>query len=500
MHLSFASVPIVNVTKKKTPLKYHKHALRFHADEMLHNEQGTTAWNDTSFADDQMDVQLEEKTVRASICEAINQATTTAGVREYRRLTLEALDLIELKGSCVVQQSHTNRVPLESLEDAQKLIDMMFDKITSDSKCDRRECNSMCDHDKPYESAYLKKSFQQVRSTLHHIASGIINKESNKDWIMFDEADKLLRDDRPLIKAGFRNGHFGCFRWGQQKKLLSDEDVEKWQEVWQCMVGSTTEDCHDRARIGATDPGERTFAMIYDAYHARLYRFGAGLGQYLDSTCMKKHRKCQSECDQLKSQSPQSMAERDERDKQVQRLRNQMHRLYKRKEAQIHSFHNTLARFIRGVFSVFILPKFQVGGMTRKHTRSSKKVSRRLRSLHHYAFRQRLFHVCKPTPRNPRGTRVILSNEAWTTKCCGKCAFVINGIGASKTVTCPSCHHREDRDGGAARKILIKAVFIYVHQPLDPTSDCVQFQTQPTLHVQQPSTSRDVQSLHHLAS
>jgi transposase len=136
-----------------------------------------------------------------------------------------------------------------------------------------------------------------------------------------------------------------------------------------------------------------------------------------------------------------------------------MKRLNNRKQHTVQAFHVTAARFLHAVFSRFFLPKFEVGRMTRRTRRIGRAVSRRLRALNHYAFRQRLIQVCEPSPLHPNHTSIIICDESFTTQCCGTCGHMVQGVAASKIVRCPCCHARQDRDGGAARNIFLKVLF-----------------------------------------
>ena len=69
----------------------------------------------------------------------------------------------------------------------------------------------------------------------------------------------------------------------------------------------------------------------------------------------------------------------------------------------------------------------------------------------HYRFRQSLFARTKRT-----GTVVQLVDEAYTSKTCGKCGNVHNGLGGAKTFHCPLCNHKVDRDANGARNILLR--------------------------------------------
>ena len=94
--------------------------------------------------------------------------------------------------------------------------------------------------------------------------------------------------------------------------------------------------------------------------------------------------------------------------------------------------------------------------MTIKKRRISGAVSRRMRLLHFGEFRDLLLRQCT----GPRQKAELFEgvDESFTSMCCGKCGHPNKALGASKVFRClqPNCGNVECRDGGAARKILIK--------------------------------------------
>ena len=54
--------------------------------------------------------------------------------------------------------------------------------------------------------------------------------------------------------------------------------------------------------------------------------------------------------------------------------------------------------------------------------------------------------------------KVLIVNEAYTTRTCGNCFVVNNNVGASKVFCCVHCDLEADRDVHAARNILLRYV------------------------------------------
>ena len=91
--------------------------------------------------------------------------------------------------------------------------------------------------------------------------------------------------------------------------------------------------------------------------------------------------------------------------------------------------------------------------MVARESSLSSDISRRMLSLGHGPYRQRLDMRCERT-----GTIVFYVNESFTSKICGGCSFYHANLGANKIFHCPQCRTTESRDGGASRKVLLKAV------------------------------------------
>ena len=70
----------------------------------------------------------------------------------------------------------------------------------------------------------------------------------------------------------------------------------------------------------------------------------------------------------------------------------------------------------------------------------------------HFRFKQRLLFKRQEFPH----CKVVICNEAYASKTCGRCGAIHNSLGANKLFSCPSCHLQVDRDANAARNILLK--------------------------------------------
>ena len=113
------------------------------------------------------------------------------------------------------------------------------------------------------------------------------------------------------------------------------------------------------------------------------------------------------------------------------------------------------------MFTHVLRPDFRVSHLTRKYRRLSARISRRMRSLSLYSFKCELKRVSKNM-----GLIVITVDESYTSKICGRCGFYHKNLGGSKVFRCPNkeCGHVAERDGSAARKILLLFIFVNTDQ------------------------------------
>ena len=199
--------------------------------------------------------------------------------------------------------------------------------------------------------------------------------------------------------------------------------------------------------------------MIYDANAARLYRWGSGDAYVMDNRWQGRRRKLDREQARIKRRVSNLPGEDEGLLSSYANYADRKHRWQKRHDREVDALHQTVVTFLVGVFDIIILPEFDVGRMTRKKRRLSRYVSRTMRGLHFGKLRDLLLRKCTGS----RAKAELFENvdESFTSKACGWCAVLNKALGASKVHRCSSCGNTECRDGGAARKILIKFVLSY---------------------------------------
>lgn len=193
----------------------------------------------------------------------------------------------------------------------------------------------------------------------------------------------------------------------------------------------------------AIDPGVRTFMTTYDTDGVALH-----LAENAMTTLFPMLRRID------RCVSAQAKAKTKRQHTEARRMKLV---LLERFQHIKDDMHHKLARFLVDRYSTIVIPHFGVKSMTsrRMGRKLTTKTSRSMLSLAHGEFRVRLEEKAKET-----GTIMIVGDEAYTTKTCGRCGTQ-NEIGGSKTFRCQQCHLVADRDVHAARNIFLKHLVVH---------------------------------------
>lgn len=169
-------------------------------------------------------------------------------------------------------------------------------------------------------------------------------------------------------------------------------------------------------RIIALDPGVRTFMTGYDP---RGFCFKWG-----HSDINKIYRLC-CYLDRLQSQWSQKGINHKKR----YRLKRAGARLRLKIHNMIDDSHKKLAHFLCKNFDLILIPKFETSQMVLKGRRKIRsKTARAMLTWAHYRFRQRL--IAKA--REYYGCQVMIVDEAYTSKTCGRCGHLNNQLGGRR--------------------------------------------------------------------
>lgn len=236
--------------------------------------------------------------------------------------------------------------------------------------------------------------------------------------------DELLHDSR-LVYLRRRGRFYMCIPMPLDRKQAFSEN----QAV------------HKLPSLIVFDPGVRIFMVGYDpsgkafliGTPERLYRRFALLDNLMSRIAEEKEPRRKKKLRKLAS-------------KMRQRTRN-----------LIDEIHRKLAKYLCETYNVILLPKFDTqrmvcrrrGGYRRK---IRTKTARTMMTWSHYRFRMHLLNKAREYP----SCRVVIVNEAYTSKTCGRCGKINDKLGGNKIFKCASCGLEAHRDLHAARNILLR--------------------------------------------
>ena len=189
--------------------------------------------------------------------------------------------------------------------------------------------------------------------------------------------------------------------------------------------------------IVSTDPGVRTFQTIYSP-NGITGMFGDGI---IDNRLMPIAKKI----DHFNSVLSKSKG------RTRRNLKRRMALLRTKIKNVVNNLHWETIGFLTRNFNTIITTTFEVKEMTSKSRSISSKASRKMLTLSHGAFREKLISRAIQT-----GNRLIIANESYTSKTCGNCGNIKKDLGARKWYSCDECGMRMHRDINGARNIMIR--------------------------------------------
>lgn len=112
----------------------------------------------------------------------------------------------------------------------------------------------------------------------------------------------------------------------------------------------------------------------------------------------------------------------------------------------IQELHKQTCNYLVNAYDKIILPKFETSKMLQDN---NKRFNKMVNSLSHYQFQMRLANKCKENNK-----KLLIVNEAYTSKACSNCDKLNLTLGKSKEFNCNFCKKRFDRDENASYNIL----------------------------------------------
>jgi IS605 OrfB family transposase len=197
-------------------------------------------------------------------------------------------------------------------------------------------------------------------------------------------------------------------------------DIRKTETEWEKVV--------------AIDPGIRTFLTCYSS--SGVFNIGNNVDLELEAL--------QRAADSINAKI--GICRNKHRRKSLTRALCRVNNKIKNKIDNLHW--NSIKLLSR--FDTIILPKFGVKHLSEK---LHKKTNRGMFALSHFRFKMRLAQKT-----SQYGNKVIICNEAYTSKTCGNCGMLNEKLGGKKYFKCPSCNFGIGRDINGARNILARVL------------------------------------------
>lgn len=190
--------------------------------------------------------------------------------------------------------------------------------------------------------------------------------------------------------------------------------------------------------IIALDPGVRSFLAFYDGNSA------GEIGKDVHINLKRLNK----QIDRLKSKKAKT-----KKSWRKYKYKKAIAKIQERISNIVKDLHYKACNFLKQ-YKTILLPTFKVKSMIsgKNKYKLSKHTKRSLLDLSHFKFKMRLIQKTSET-RN----RIIICNEAFTSKTCTNCGS-INNVGKKKDYSCNSCKLNIDRDINGARNIMLRVL------------------------------------------
>ena len=198
------------------------------------------------------------------------------------------------------------------------------------------------------------------------------------------------------------------------------------------------------SRVLSVDPGVRTFLTCYDST-GYVYQWGKDDMKHIQ-VLAEKIDVLQSRCTFVRHHTRVHLKKR-------------MNRLRYRIRNLVDDVHRRCCRWMVENFHVILLPRFQPHQMasTDRPRVLRKKTVRGMFTWSHCRFRDRLLSKSREYP----WCKVVMCDEAYTSKTCGKCGWLHESLGGSSVFKCGQCDYVCDRDVNGSRNVLLRYIRDY---------------------------------------
>jgi putative transposase len=201
------------------------------------------------------------------------------------------------------------------------------------------------------------------------------------------------------------------------------------------------------------DPGVRTFLTLYSS-DGLVGKIGDGTIEKLSSIGEKIDKMTS-----IISKKERTSKTRRNMKKRCGVLRTKIHNI-------VMDLHWKAINFLCLNFRTIIIPNFETSKKVRKTVKCVRKITndtvRNMLSLSHGKFLERLEYYAVKSD-----TQLIITDEEYTSKTCGKCGKLDKNLGGKKMYACDKCGYKCDRDINGARNINIKLLASCENKGLD---------------------------------
>lgn len=245
---------------------------------------------------------------------------------------------------------------------------------------------------------------------------------------------RRLKEEAELVIRKRDRRHLPDFNMTDCKILY---DGVKYYLVLTIETDKVEEKIEGRKTDIALDPGVRTFQTGY-CPEGIAYKFGENQAEQI--------KRIHNRIDKLNSVLSDKIKSGTRRN-----IKKRLAKLHRKIRLIADNLHNQCGSLLAKNFDTVYLPEFGTSKMQVSDTLCST-VKRRMNSLSHYRFQQKISYLCQKHSSN-----LVIVDESYTTKTCGSCGIIKENVGSDKIFCCSSCNYQMDRDIHGARNIWLKS-------------------------------------------
>jgi putative transposase len=200
--------------------------------------------------------------------------------------------------------------------------------------------------------------------------------------------------------------------------------------------------CLVDGRVGALDPGVRTFQAFYSEDECGEI---APDTEKMALAMANKISGIRERITDLKQNGGNRL--------RINRLTRAWYRANARASNLASDLHFKTIKFLFDRFDVIIAPRLGVAGMLRRDGKLNAKTKTTMRFQQHGAFHRRLRMKAESC-----GKVILDLEEHGTSKTCSSCGQANRNLGSAKIFNCPRCGFQADRDVNSSKNHLLKAL------------------------------------------